>query len=39
MGERHLEAWQVVAEPEENTACPRDGAAWSESARGFAAVL
>ena len=38
MGERHLEMWQVVAEPEEIPHALATAPPWSESAREFAAV-
>jgi hypothetical protein len=38
MGERHLEMWQVVAEPEEIPHALATAPPWPESAREFAAV-
>ena len=38
MGERHLEMWQVVAEPEEIPHALATAPPWAESAREFAAV-
>jgi uncharacterized protein (TIGR00730 family) len=38
MGERHLEMWQVVAEPEEIPHALANAPPWSEDAREFAAV-
>ena len=38
MGERHLEMWQVVSEPEEIPHALANAPPWSEAAREFAAV-
>jgi uncharacterized protein (TIGR00730 family) len=38
MGERHLEMWQVVAEPEDIPHALANAPPWSEDAREFAAV-
>jgi len=38
MGDRHLEMWQVVAEPEQIPHALATAPPWSESAREFAAV-
>src|SRR5688572_9608151 len=38
MGDRHLEMWQVVSEPEEIPHALATAPPWSESAREFAAV-
>ena len=38
MGDRHLEMWQVVAEPEEIPHALATAPPWSEAAREFAAV-
>jgi hypothetical protein len=38
MGERHLEMWQVVSQPEEIPHALANAPPWSENAREFAAV-
>ncbi len=38
MGNRHLQMWQVVSEPEEIPHALANAPPWSENARDFAAV-